>query len=230
MVPAVVVKAGGAGVPSEEECNQIYAKFDPPIQTGTYRSVSESRREDVREQGDDSPFRNQQSEHFVPNSNLQTTRGDSSTNIPGADGYSEGGGFCYNVYDDQVQGTEHKWLTDVERDFSNELENGAPPRNATVDEWLDKMEDSTAQMLDDEELQRRPGEEGRSRIRDAENMSPEDRKKLAQAAAKCIRNEAQKQFARQGVALNTPLRNGQAGGAPPPPSAPMAGPQTSAAV
>jgi hypothetical protein len=97
------------------------------------------------------------------------------------------------VFDDQRQGTEHKLITDTEREFAQELE-GAK-KNATLKEWLDMEEKNMAETL------------------------PTDDKELAKAAAKCLRMEAEKHFAEQGVDPNTPLRNGQARGKPPKSSA-----------
>lgn len=212
MVAAQVVLAGGAGAGSAE-CASIYAQFNPPIVSGTYSSVSSSRQEHVREHGDASPFKNQQSEHFIPNSNFMEGPGRTGPTVPGAGNYSEGTGFTYNVYDDQSQGTEHKWLTDAERDFATRLESQG--QNATAGEWLDNMEGETEKMLDNENLQRTKGGEPRSRINDAKSKSAAERKALAKAAAKCLRMEAEQQLKKQGVSLDTPLRNGQAGGRPP---------------
>jgi hypothetical protein len=225
MVPAQVILAGGAGVANfNDECAKVFAAFSPPIVSGTYSSVSSQRQADVAENGSDSPYKNQQSEHFVPNSNLKNGPGRGGENIPGGGDYSEGTGFTYNVYDDQSQGTEHKWLTDAERQYAQELEGQTPPQNASLNDWLDRMEGKTAEMLDDDGLQRQVGQGGRSRIKDAQNMSKEDRKKLAQAAAKCLRLQAEAQFKKQKVSPGTPLRNGQAGGLPPPaPPAAMEG-------
>jgi len=225
-VPAQIIKGGGAGAPvtGDLDCDKVLAQFSPPIVCGTYNSVSSQRQQDVAENGNSSPYKSQQSEHFVPNSNLKNGPGRSGDNIPGGGDYTEGTGFTYNVYDDQCQGTEHKWLTDAERQFAQQLEGETPPNNASLNEWLDHMEGKTAEMLDDDNLQRQVGQGARSRIKDAQNKSKEERKKLAKDAAKCLRMQAEAQFKKQGVALSTPLRNGQAGGLPPAaPAASMGG-------
>lgn len=209
----------------DSECAKVFAAFSPPITAGTYSSVSSQRQADVNQRGDKSPLKDQQSEHFVPNSNLQAGPGRTGPTIPGGGNYTEGTGFAYNVYDDQLEGTEHKWLTDMERDFAQKLENQVPPKNATLNEWLDHMEKTTADGLE-KKLERKAGEGvKRSRIKDAKKLSPKQRKKLAQAAAKCLRTMAEKQFAKKGVSGDTPLRNGQAEGAPP---APVKPPRTGA--
>jgi hypothetical protein len=229
MVQAKVVKAGGAGAAADEnlDCAAVYAQFDPPIVAGTYSSVSSQRQEANADQGAESPFQKQQSEHMVPNSCLQESRGVNSSNIPGASNYTEGTGFTYNVYDGQSQGTEHKWLTDEARDFAQQLEEEG--RNAPLSEWLDKAEQNCAEMLDSDNLVRTKGGQARSRIKDAQNKTPEERKALAQKAAKCLRMAAEAQFAKQGVKPPTPLRNGLAGGAPPP-APPAAGAQGGGAM
>lgn len=221
MVQAKVVKAGGAGVAGAEnlDCAAIYAQFDPPIVAGTYSSVSNQRREDNNELGSKSPYRSQQSEHMVPNSCMQEVRGDNASNIFGADDYTEGTAFAYNVFDGQSAGTEHKWLTDESRDFAQQLEEQG--KNANVSEWLDKAEQNCSEMLDSDDLVRTKGGQARSRIKDAKNKTPKERKALAKKAAKCLRMAAEAQFAKQNVSLSTPVRNGLAGGAPPP--APAAG-------
>jgi hypothetical protein len=74
MVPAQLILKGGAGVANfDSECAKIYAAFSPPIVSGTYSSVSSQRQEHVAEHGSNSPYKSQQSEHFVPNSNLAPT-------------------------------------------------------------------------------------------------------------------------------------------------------------
>jgi hypothetical protein len=212
MTPAQIVLAGGAGVDFAAKCAKVYAEFDPPIVTGSYSAVSRARQEanaEARNAGTKSGFENQQSEHMCPNCNLQSSRGDSSTNIGGASGYTEGGGFTYNVYDDQSQGTEHRWLTDAECHFADTI--AARDKPASIGEWIDHMGDQAAEMLDSDDLVRDTGGEKRTRIKDAKNKTPEERKKLAQDAAECLKMEAKQQFANQKVKEDTSTRNGLAG-------------------
>jgi hypothetical protein len=178
MTPAQIVLAGGAGVDFDSECAKIKAEFDPKIVSGPHEDL-------------DVP-KGYQRQHIVPTSNLHV-KGRSGPKVPGCEGYSTASGWCYGVFDDQRQGTEHKLITDTEREFAQELE-GAK-KNATLKEWLDMEEKNMAETL------------------------PTDDKELAKAAAKCLRMEAEKHFAEQGVDPNTPLRNGQARGKPPKSSA-----------
>lgn len=212
MVPALIVLAGGGGAGLDTECAKIYAQFDPPIITGTYSSVSSQRQEANRQaasSGSTSGFENQQSEHMVPNTNFQSTRGDSSTNIANAGEYSEGSGFCYNVYDGQSQGTEHRWLTDAEIAYADRVKAGKS--EGTLKGWLDEMEGKASEMLDREDLQRTKGGDKRSRIKDAKKKTKEERKKLAEAAAKCLRLQAERQFQKQKVKPEIKLDNRLAG-------------------
>ena len=211
MVPLQVVLAGGAGMDFDEFCQKVFQEFDPPIVTGTYSSVSRDRQRTNNELGDDSPYRNNQSEHMVANSSIQGERGNNATNIPGASGYTEGGGFAYSVYDDQSAGTEHKFLTDAARAFDQAAE-GFP----TVRERIQAAKDYC------KDLQRTEDGQKRSRISDKPKKKSKRRKKaLAQAASECLAKMAEKQFAEQGVKMDTPTRRGMAGGAPPPPKPPV---------
>jgi hypothetical protein len=175
--PAQIVLAGGAGVDFDSECAKIKAQFNPPIVSGTHSDLKE-----VRPPG-------YERQHIVPTSNLHV-EGRSGPRIPGCDGYSTGTGWCYLVFDNQREGTEHKLITDTEKNFAQKLE--GDEKHGTLKEWLDMEEKNMAKTL------------------------PTDDKELAQKAAKCLRMEAEKHFAEQGVSPDTPLRNGQALGEPPP--------------
>lgn len=207
MVPLQVILAGSAAMTFDEACAKIFAEFDPPIVCGTYDEVSKARRETNRELGDESAYRNNQSEHFLPNSAFQGQRGVNASNIPGAASYTEGSAFAYSVYDDQSAGTEHKFLTDAARDF--ETNAGANP---SVAERLAATKENTRQSLL-ENLKRDKSEVKRSRIKDAEQRTEEEREQLAEAAAECLTQKAAKQFEDKGVKASTPTRKGLVEGA-----------------
>jgi hypothetical protein len=212
MVAALVVLAGGAGVAFDTECAKVFAEFDPPIVAGTYDQVSKKRQDAntaAAEQGTTSGFEKQQSEHMSANSNFQSDRGNNASNIQGASGYSEGHGYSYNVYDDQSQGTEHRWLTDAAIATADRAKAAGGPH--TLKDSLDAAEKNAANMLDREDLQRKKDGEKRSRVKDAKNKTPEERKALANAAARCLRLGAEKQYEKDGVKMDTELRNGLAG-------------------
>src|SRR5215469_10331767 len=131
MVQAKIVLAGGAGVAGAVSlaCQKVFAQFDPPIVTGNYSDVRAANA---------AAGNGCQAEHHVPNNCFQSDRGNSASNVSGAENYSEETGFCYNVFDDQSQGTEHKFLTDAERAFSQS--NALDGEDKTLGQWLDKME------------------------------------------------------------------------------------------
>jgi hypothetical protein len=212
MVAAQVILAGGAAVAFDTECAKVFAEFDPPIVAGTYDQVSKQRQEAnaaAEKQGTTSGFEKQQSEHMSANSNFQSDRGNNASNIKGASGYSEGRGFSYNVYDDQSQGTEHRWLTDAAIATGDRAKAAGGPH--TLKDSLDAAEKNAANMLDREDLQRKKDDVKRSRVKDAKNKTPEQRKALANAAARCLRLGAEKQYANDKVEPDTELRNALAG-------------------
>lgn len=213
MSPAQFILSGGAGVEGfEDACAKVFAQFDPPIVCGTYSGVSQARRDANNELGSDSPYRNCQSEHMIANSAFQGERGNVATNIPGASGYSEGSAFAYSVYDDQSAGTEHKFLTDAAKDYDL-----STPGNPSVGDRLSASEKWTSEMLDREDLQRTQDGPKRSRVADAKNKPPKQRKELCDAAAKCLSTKAEGQLKKQGIANNTPTRRGFDPEAPEPP-------------
>jgi hypothetical protein len=206
MVPVQVVLAGGGGLTSvvQSSCDAVLAQFDPPIVVGTYDSVSKARQE-ANNADPDSGYKSGQSEHGVANSGFQSDRGNNASNIPGAEGYSEGGAFAFSVFDGQSAGTEHKWLTDAAKDFHEQLQ--AEGREGTLRDHLDQSQKNWEKSFE-ENLQRKKGEKPRSRIKDADKKTKQERKDLAKAAAKCLRMMAEAQFAKQKISLNTKLRNG----------------------
>lgn len=193
MVPAQVVLAGGAGLTSEVQtaCDKVFAQFDPPIVTGKYGKL------DIAA--------GQQREHGVANSAVQGTRGNSATNVPGASGYTEGGGFCFTVFDGQSAGTEHKWLTDAAKEFHESLQ--AAGKRGTLRDHLNQSQKNWEKSFQ-EKLRRKKRQAPRSRIKDAEKKSKKERDALAKAAAKCLRMMAEQAFRDQKVPLSTVMRNG----------------------
>ena len=216
MVPLQVVLAGGTGMSFDDACEAIFQEFDPPIKCGTYSKVSSDRQATNREDPA-SKYKNHQSEHMVSNSSIQGERGVNSSNVPGAEGYSEGTGFAYSAYDDQSAGTEHKFLTDAARSFDQAAE-GFP----TLGERIQAAKNWCKDMLLGD-LQRVKGEEKRQRIKDAKNRSDDEKKQLAEAASECLAKKAQEQFEKQGIAMDTPTRRGMAGGPSPEPPDPPPG-------
>jgi hypothetical protein len=203
MVPLQIILAGGTGMSFEEACAKVFAEFDPPIVFGTYNEVSAARRKANGELGDESPYRNQQSEHILANSAFQSDRGNSASNIAGASNYSEGGAASYNVYDDQSEGTEHRFLTDEARSFEKSLS-----ESPTVGERLDAAENWTKDSLLRDDLQRTKGGPKRSRIKDKESRTKEENEALAAGAAKCLRMKAQKKLEEDGIKSDTETRRG----------------------
>jgi len=206
MVPAQVVLAGGAGLTSDVQsaCDSVLQQFDPPIVVGTYDSVSKARQEANRANAN-SDYRSGQSEHGVANSAFQSERGSNASNIADAKGYSEGGAFAFSVFDGQSAGTEHKWLTDAAKDFHEKLQ--AEGREGTLRDHLDESQKNWEKSFE-EKLQRKKGEQPRSRIKDASKKTDQERKDLAKAAAKCLRLMAEAAFAKQKISLDAKLRNG----------------------
>lgn len=205
-----VVNAGGAAPPgtlTDEECEKIFQEFDPPIVCGTYAEVSKARQEDNKKNGAKSKSQNQQSEHMIANSSMQGKRGDNSSNVPGAEGYTEGGAFAYNVYDDQSAGTEHKWLTDKAKAYEQGLK-GKKPR---LSQRLAASEKWTKESLLSDDIQRTKGGPKRSRVKDAPGRTQKQKEALAGDAAKCLAQKAKAQFAKQGVSPDTETRTGLVG-------------------
>lgn len=191
MVKAVVVKGGGAGTPKDMSCAAIFACYDPPIEMGPHHEMQGSRT-------------GYQAEHVPPCSNFHES-GRGGPRIPGCSNYSTGSAMTWNVFDGQAAGAEHKVLTDAMRAFSQANETAGS--NATLGQWLDKYEEATKDCLKNSST--------RSLSEAGKNLDPDE---LAAAAAKCIRQAVEASFAGK-VEQNTPLRNGQAGGAPPEPAA-----------
>jgi hypothetical protein len=179
----------GASVVCPLTCDQVLNQFDPPVIIGTYDELKE-----ISKPG-------YQREHFIPNSNFVKGPGRTGPNVKGMGNYSEGEAITYFVYDDQSHGTEHKELTDRERDFAQQLEEKG--EHATVREWLDYMESQTEQSL------------AQSVEREPDVSKPRATGDIAKSGAKCIRKRAEDRFVEMGVDLDAKMRNGQANGAPP---------------
>jgi len=210
MVPLQVILAGGGGMSFDEACEKIFQEFDPPIVCGTYSSVSRKRQATNREQGDASQYQDNESEHLIANSAFQGTRGDNSTNIPGASKYTEGTAFAYSVFDGQAPGTEHKFLTDAARNYEKGL-----TTNPTRGERIAAAKEWTKESLLREDIQRTKDGQPRSRVKDAKNRSKKECEDLAEAAAECLSQKAAKQFDKKNVGENTETRRGLAGGSSP---------------
>ncbi len=113
--------------------------------------------------------------------------------------YNEGDAIIYFVYDDQNKGTEHRYLTDVEKDYGKKLNEKG--EYATVNDWLDHMEIETAKSLSMDSIERAPGV--------YEPRIPEED---ASDVAKAIRIEAELYFDNAGVDKNAPMANLIGGG------------------
>ena len=59
------------------------------------------------------------------------------------------------MYDDQSKGTEHRYLTDVEKKYARDLQ--CQGEFASSSEWLDHMENETAKSLSMDVIERSPG-------------------------------------------------------------------------
>ena len=146
-----------------------------------------------------------QREHFIPHSCFMVrsvANGESRANVPigvafGA--YNEGDAITYFVFDDQSKGTEHRYLTDVEKAYAKSLNDAG--EYATVNQWLDHMEHETATSLCMDTIERSPGV--------YEARVPEDEAKLV---AKAIRIDTENYLDSAGVDKNAPLSNLVGGG------------------
>ena len=146
-----------------------------------------------------------QREHFIPHSCFMVrsvASSESRANVPigAAFGtYNEGDAITYFVFDDQSKGTEHRYLTDVEKAYAKSLSEAG--EYATVKQWLDHMEKETATSLCMETIERSPGV--------YEARVPEDEAKLV---AKAIRIDTENYLDSAGVDKNAPLSNLVGGG------------------
>lgn len=179
-VPATIVNGAGGDVDWKTKCKEIYAQFDPPIETGSYEDLKK------RREADPDRYRNVQFEHMVPNSNCILGSGRSGTPVPGLPGYTPGGGFCYTVFDNQHLGTEHKLLTDLARQFSGKSTGEGV--NWSLSKWLEEGQKNAEKTLKDN-AERKTGESERSRTR-----SEAERDELCKKAAECLRREAEEHF------------------------------------
>lgn len=142
-----------------------------------------------------------QAEHVPPCSNMHV-KGRGGASIHGAEKYSTSKAMTWMVEDGQRGGAEHQRLTAAMRKFAQD--NGST--NKTLKEWMNKYEKAAKDVLKDRKVKK--------------SAEKYDKDQLAAAAAKCIRDKVDASFEGK-VAQNTPLRNGQAGGKPPPaPQAP----------
>ncbi|WNO60347.1 hypothetical protein [Rheinheimera sp. MMS21-TC3] len=146
-----------------------------------------------------------QREHFIPHSCFMVrsvASGESRANVPtGAafGSYNEADAITYFVFDDQSKGTEHRYLTDVEKNYAKSLNDAG--EYATVNQWLDHMEHETATSLCMDTIERSPGV--------YEARVPDDEAKLV---AKAIRIDTENYLDSAGVDKNAPLSNLVGGG------------------
>lgn len=138
-----------------------------------------------------------QREHFIPNSCFMAQPGRTGQTVPGAEGYSVGKAITYLVYDNQSAGTEHKYLTDRERDFASKMEQ-SPEQFATIDQWLDEMENATVESF------MKPGDDlSGCDIATKRPLSASE----AKLVAKCIRQEYQDSLDKLGIKKDVKLGN-----------------------
>jgi hypothetical protein len=128
MVPAKVVKAGGAGSVADMDCKAIFACFDPPIVMGPHEDMVKSRE--------------WQAEHVPPCSNMHVS-GRGGPTIPRCENYSTAKAMTWSVEDGQRLGTEHQQLTKAMRDYS--YANGSA--NKSLKEWMDKYQEAATDVL-----------------------------------------------------------------------------------
>lgn len=166
------------------------------VQVGTYKELK-----GIKKPG-------YQREHFLPHSNFATRSklpSEARNRVPIGEefgSYNEDDAITYFVYDGQKAGTEHRYLTDIEKDYARELE--ARGEHATVTQWLDFMEAETAKSLPLETIERADGE--------FVGRIPEDD---ATDVAKAIRLEYEAQLDRMGVNKNAKMSNLVGGGSVP---------------
>ncbi|WP_435237810.1 hypothetical protein ACR30L_09735 [Psychromonas sp. PT13] len=146
-----------------------------------------------------------QREHVIPHSNF-TSRSklpnEARAKVPIGDEfgtYNEGDAITYFVFDDQSKGTEHRYLTDVEKNYAKSLHDQG--KFASVNEWLDHMEVETAKSLSMDTIARTPGV--------YEARVPKDE---AEAVAKAIRIDTENYLDLAGVNKDAPMSNLVGGG------------------
>ena len=146
-----------------------------------------------------------QREHFIPHSCFMVrsvASGESRANVPigkAFGSYNEADAITYFVFDDQSKGTEHRYLTDVEKNYAKSLNDAG--EYATVNQWLDHMEHETATSLCMDTIERSPGV--------YEARVPQGEAKLV---AKAIRIDTENYLDSAGVDKNAPLSNLVGGG------------------
>jgi len=185
-----------------EPDDSIFDDFDPPIEMITYSQSKTAAKRGVRPH-------NVQAEHFVPNSCFIVGTGRTGAVVKGSGLYSEGKALTYWVDDDQKAGTEHKFLTDLERAFCQECENNG--QYPTLKQWLDFMQHATSQSILNH----------RDYTGDTTGMSDEEianvTLKAANEAAFAVRYQMQEHFVNVLKAnLSAYLGNGIVGGLAPP--------------
>jgi hypothetical protein len=111
--------------------------FDPPLELFSYSRASKEPKPNT--------IQSWQAEHPIPNSCFINGKGRTGPTVPHAGKYAEGKALCFWVEDDQSQGTEHKFITDFERDISCFcLKRGEYP---LVEQWFQYMEYGWKEMI-----------------------------------------------------------------------------------
>jgi hypothetical protein len=131
-VPAKIIKGGGAGTLSDEDCDAIFACFDPPIVMGPHEDMAKSKE--------------WQAEHVPPCSNFHV-KGRGGAKIHGCDNYSTAKAMTWLVEDGQKLLKEHQQLTKAMREFSKK------PGDKTLKQWMDEYQKATKDVLKQRKVQ-----------------------------------------------------------------------------
>jgi hypothetical protein len=110
-----------------------FQEFDPPVTVLTYKDSKAASRNGTRPQ-------NVQAEHPIPNSCFMVGTGRTGATVPNVGVYCEGDALTFWVEDDQSHGTEHKFLTDKERELCVECFN--KKQFPTIEQWFRYMENN----------------------------------------------------------------------------------------
>jgi hypothetical protein len=209
MVAAQIIKSGDGAKGWKDKCKLILAEIKG-LDYGTYAEVTARRQEQnnaAKAAGETPPRAGEQSEHMVPNSCCTEGSGRHGDPVSGLGNYTEGNGFAYSVEDDQRVGTEHKFLTNQAREASRA--NSASGTQETLSQWLDKGEKNAEDMFNGKRHDADGNVvQGESLVRDRKGRTEADKKKIAKAAAKCLRLLAEENFRKNGAKGDPVLNNG----------------------
>lgn len=143
--------------------------------------------------------------------------GQSRESVAVAEGFgdlTEKNALCLFVDDAQKHGTEHKMLTDADRNFAKELKNAdGGEQFKTINEWLDHKEKALQQMTEANHLKRPPSEAGSNRL---DGLNKEQKSTMAKLAAHSVMQATRIHMKNLGADLNTRVSNRIARGAIPP--------------